>query len=153
MNAEDWTGEGRGQKVGGRRASKAGAFARSKALSRSLCKFAVGLRPAAGHLTPGHYPTLEEQQELGLRLRLRLREGLVAGEPLRAAQRGRRTRLQPYTRNTALAPPLCTDQTEHCGTVFHTLSFQCEAHTESRESETEKSHLFDFVIFVGATNK
>ena len=29
-------------------------------------------------LTPGHYPTLEEQQELGLRvrLRLRLREGL-----------------------------------------------------------------------------
>ena len=33
---------------------------------------------------PGHYPTLEEQQELGLRLRLRLREGLWSrrGEPL-----------------------------------------------------------------------
>ena len=38
--------------------------------ARSWCE-GSSIRP----LTPGHYPTLEEQQELGLRLRLRLREG------------------------------------------------------------------------------
>ena len=48
--------------------------------ARSWCE-GSSIRP----LTPGHYPTLEEQQELGLRLRLRLREGLWSRESRCAA--------------------------------------------------------------------
>jgi len=48
--------------------------------ARSWCE-GSSIRP----ITHGHYPTLEEQQELGVRLRLRLREGLWSRESRCAA--------------------------------------------------------------------